>query len=163
MNKLSTTLLPLLAIAAFPVLVQAAPAVGDVGAIAIKEVNNANARHHFMMSVPIKLSGTAPIDIKDVTIQVDFYDLVDDKPQRSNGTVNHRWSTAPVDWRDGDTETLEIEFSQPIPAAEDAKRNYCGYIIRAYYKNELFAIRAEPKMLGETFPTPKTVDAKTAP
>ena len=90
-----------------------------------------------------------------------FYDVVDDKPQRTNANVSNRWSTAPVDWRDDDSEVLEVDYIQPLPDPRDPKResrNYYGYIVRIYYKDELQATRAEPTVLGQKFPASQTLE-----
>ena len=101
------------------------------------------------------------VNNKDLTVVVLFYDLVEDKPMKTSANVVSRWSTAPVDWREDDTEVLEVEYNQPLPDPHDTKREirkYYGYIVRVYYKDELQATRSEPSVLGQRFPASQTLE-----
>ncbi len=137
-----------------------------LGQIAMEDAHDPKALTHFKIKVPIQLRTKTKINVKDVVIQVLFYDNVDDKPQRTSADVQNRFSTAPVDWREEDTEILEVEYNQPAPDVRDPKREnrkYLGYVIRLYYKDELQATNAEPPVLGQKFPASQTLEKDAAP
>ena len=46
------------------------------------------------------------------------------------------------------------------PTSESGPRQYLGYIVRVYYKDELQAVRADPARLLNLFPPPVTVPAQ---
>ena len=71
-----------------------------------------------------------------------------------------------MDWRDDETEMLDVEYNQPVPESRDPKqeiRKFYGYIVRVYYKDELQATRAEPSSLGQRFPASQTLEKDAAP
>ncbi len=126
-----------------------------------EEMNDAKSLRHFVLRVPVQLRVKTKINVKDLVIQVIFYDVVDDKPLRTSANVKNRWSTAPVDWREDESEVLEVEYNQPVPESRDPKqeiRKYYGYIVRVYYKDELQATRSEPSALGQRFPASQTLE-----
>ena len=43
-----------------------------------------------------------------------------------------------------------------LPTSESGPRQYLGYIVRVYYKDQLQAVRAEPTRLLNLFPPPFT-------
>jgi tetratricopeptide (TPR) repeat protein len=136
-----------------------------IGTVETEEINDPKAMRRFLLKVPIQLRQKTRLNVKDVAIQVLFYDLVDDKPQRTSANVSNRFSTAPVDWREDNTEILEVEYNQPAPDPRDPKpenRKYFGYIIRLYYNDELQATRAEPPLLGQKFPASHTLEKEVA-
>jgi hypothetical protein len=136
-----------------------------LGDVETEELNDPAAARRFVLHVPIQLRLKTKVSVKDLTIQVLFYDVVEDKPQRTNANVTSRWSTAPVDWRGDETELLDVEYKQPVPDVSDprrALRNYYGYIVRLYYKDELQATRAEPLQLGQRFPASHTLEKDAA-
>ena len=126
-----------------------------------EEMHDAKSLRHFVLRVPVQLRLKTKINVKDLVIQVIFYDVVDDKPLRTSANVKNRWSTAPVDWREDESEVLEVEYDQPEPESRDSKqeiRKYYGYIVRVYYKDELQATRSEPSALGQRFPASQTLE-----
>ncbi len=46
--------------------------------------------------------------------------------------------------------------AEPLPNEEEGTRQYLGYIVRVYYKDELQAVRADPTRLLNLFPPPFT-------
>jgi hypothetical protein len=146
--------------------VPVANAMFGIGAVEKENIDDPRALRRFVLRVPIKIRERTKVNVKDLTVQVLFYDRVDDKPQRTSANVNHRWGTQPTDWRDDDTELLEVEYHQPLPDASDPKREnriYFGYIIRVYYKDELQATGAEPADLGQKFPASQTLEKDVSP
>ncbi len=113
------------------------------------------------LSIPIKArganSGGPPsVSVRDLTIQVLFYDTVDSKTLvQTTANVSSRWTSAPADWVDSNIETLEVDYQLPLPDAKAARREnrkYFGYLIRIYYKSELQASAGDPEQLVQQFP-----------
>ena len=135
-----------------------------LGTIETEELNDPKSARHLMLRVPIQLRLKTKISNRDLVVQVIFYELLDDKPVRINANVSNKWSSAPVDWREDETEVLEVEYNQPLPDGRDPKREnrkYYGFIARVYYKDELQATRAEPALLGQRFPAAQTLEKET--
>jgi len=120
----------------------------------------------FALRVPVKARPAEKVSVADVDIHVLFYDLVDGKtPVQTSADVSYRFASAPIDWANGDAETLEVEYSQQPPLARGRKteqRDYYGYIVRVYYKGELQDLRAEPEALNAKFPAPQTLDSNSS-
>ena len=94
-----------------------------------------------------------PINVKDVTIVVDFYDIVDDseiQPTSSDQPIAN-WKTYPVDWKSANSEIVEWKYCLPdFSMAEqkiDRKTEYYGFVARLYYKDLLTDIYANPRIL----------------
>ena len=108
------------------------------------------------LRIPIKARPREKIDVREVAIQVLFYDVVDKQNLvETTANVNSRWTTAPADWSDTDTETLEANYELPLPdprASRKENRKYFGYLVRVYYKAELQASTGEPEKLVQQFP-----------
>ena len=139
----------------------AASATFGLGAVESEEVRDLKSLRHLKVRVPLQLRLKTKINNKDLVVQVIFYDLVDDKLVRTNANYTKRWSTGPVDWREDDTEVLEVEYIQPLPDPHETKREnrkYYGYVVRVYYKDELQATRSEPSVLGQRFPASQTLE-----
>ena len=110
------------------------------------------------LSVPIRARMTEPVAVREMKIFVLFYDRVNGRDiVRTSANVSNRWSSPPVDWQDGDTETLEVSYELPHPPARGERREYFGYIVRLYYRGELQDTQAEPASLNQKFPPPYTL------
>jgi hypothetical protein len=137
-----------------------------IGIISMEEQADPDAERKFLLRVPLRAKPRARVEVRDVVIQVLFYDLVDNKDVvQTSANVNSRWASTPPDWSDGDTEVLEVEYAQAKADATEAKpeaRKYFGYIVRLYYKEELQDSRAEPARLGAQFPAPTTLPQETS-
>jgi tetratricopeptide (TPR) repeat protein len=143
-----------------------ASATFGIGPIEQEEMDDPRALRHFKLRIPIKIRERTKVSVNDLRVEVLFYDRVDDKPQRTSANVEHHWVTAPTDWRDDDTELLEVQYNQPLPDASDPKREnriYFGYIIRVYYKDELQATGSKPADLGQKFPASQTLEKDGSP
>ena len=144
----------------------AASATFAIGAIESEDLDDPKSARHFVLRVPVEQRIKTKVRVGDIFIQVLFYDLVDDKPIRTSADVSHKWSTMPMDFPENESEVLEVEYNLPLPEARDAKREnrkYYGYIVRAYYKEELQATRSEPQVLGQKFPASQTLEKDAAP
>jgi hypothetical protein len=119
-------------------------------------LQEANAGEKFKLRVPVKARPKSKIDVRDVVIQVFFYDIIDNQNiVATNANVSSRWTTLPADWADDDIEILEVEYAQPKPEKKAAEnRKYYGYVVRIYYKTELQDMRADPVKLLKQYPPP---------
>lgn len=134
-----------------------------LGVLEVKERKEGagNTPDKVVMEIPIKASAGTSVEVHDVVIQVYFYDRLEDATiVQTSADVTSRWVSGPPDWTDQQTETLEVEYSQPAANRPD-KRGYFGYVIRLYYKGELQAWRAEPPQLREKFPPPLNLQTGT--
>lgn len=129
--------------------------------ITTEEQHDENSSKHFTVHIPIKKRPNAHIDVKDLTLHILFYDIVDGQNVvQTSADVNFRWATPPADWADTDTEELAVEYRLPKVEAKAAKREnrkYFGYIVRIYYKGQLQASTAEPERLAQQYPPPPTL------
>jgi hypothetical protein len=110
------------------------------------------------LRVPIISRTDRPFSIGDMKVYVLFYDRLGGKDVvRTSANVSNRWSSPPADWRDGDTETLEVSYELPPSPVKGEKREYYGYGVRLYYRGELQDSQAEPAALLQKFPPPATL------
>ena len=137
-----------------------------VGEITSEQDAEGPAMQRLTLRVPLMVRPQTKIDVRDMVIQVLFYDTLDDKKDvRTNANVSSRWATSPPDWNGDETEVLEVEYHQAAPdpkAATKENRKYACYIVRVYYKDELQAARAAPPRLAQQFPAPQFLE-KDAP
>lgn len=128
------------------------------------DTEDPSAATKFVLRVPLKAKPHMPIDVRDVVIQVYFYDQINDQDiVQTNANVSSYWSTLPADWTDDDIEVLEVEYTQPKPAERtppDQLRKFFGYVVRVYYRNELQDMRAEPVTLLKKYPPPLTLQTE---
>lgn len=135
--------------------------------IEVEEIDDPDLKKRILMNVHIKARPNIELDVRSVMIQVFFYEMVDDEHILiTNSDVNFQWATDPPDWRQRNTEILEVEYRQAESGAgEDAEvgaydsRDYYGYIAKIYYQDELQDVRAEPRRLLEIHPPPLTLQA----
>ncbi len=132
-----------------------------LGAVRAEERPDAESSKKFLLHIPVKARPRSKIEVRDLVIHVMFYDKVDGKNVvQTSANVNSKWLTAPADWAEGDTEELAVEYQLPRPEPGRAKREsreYFGYIVRVYYKQQLQAAVAEPERLGQQYPAPATL------
>jgi hypothetical protein len=124
--------------------------------ITAEDQDDRSSAKHLTLRIPIKARAREKVEVRDLTIQVLFYDIVDNQNLvQTTANVSSRWTTAPADWLDSSTETLEVDYQLPIPDAKAARREnrkYFGYLVRVYYKNELQASAGHPEKLVQQFP-----------
>jgi hypothetical protein len=124
--------------------------------VTTEEQDDRASAKHLALRIPIKARAREKVDVRDLTIQVLFYDIVDNSNLvQTTANVSSRWTTAPADWLDSNVETLEVLYQLPLPDAKAARREnrkYFGYLIRVYYKGELQAGAGEPERLLQQFP-----------
>lgn len=131
-----------------------------LGLIEVRAVDleDENSKRKLKLRIGLKARTDAQIDVRDVIIQVYFYDLLDGQDiVQTNAEVSSQWATSPADWSDDGIELLEVEYNQPLPSQDEElaeDREYLGYIVRVYYKDQLEDVRADPVRLLELFPPP---------
>ena len=129
-----------------------------IGSTALTAEQDASAAKKFMLTVPVRAGTGEPISVRDMKVYVLFYERANGKEiTRTIANVSNRWASAPIDWKEGDTETLEVTYELPALQARAEHREYYGYIVRLYYRMELQDTKAEPASLNTKFPPPFTL------
>ncbi len=130
------------------------------------EENDPVSKKSVNLKIGLKARPGSEIDVRDVVIQVFFYDRLDGEHiVQTNAQVSSKWITPPADWRDDGIEILQVGYRQPLKRdeemlPEEASREYHGYIVRVYYKDELEDVRAEPISLLTLFPPALEVETQ---
>ncbi len=136
-------------------------ALVGLGKITTEDLSDAESLKKFKLRIPIKARPRSKIEVRDLVIHVLFYDKVDGKNVvQTSANVNSRWVSSPADWADTDTEELAVEYQLPRPDPGRAKREtreFFGYLVRVYYKQQLQAATAEPERLAQQYPAPPTL------
>lgn len=115
----------------------------------LKDTSTKAPGKNLLLTIPIQKAQPDDLDVKDVTIQVHFYDqLKDGTVQRTESESAYRWTNTPIDWKNG-SESLEVNY---INNAKREEKRLHGYVIALYYKDRLQDFRAEPQKLGNQFP-----------
>ena len=129
--------------------------VMGIGSIALTDDQDPSAAKKFTLVVPVRASMTEAVAVREMKVFVLFYERMNGKEiTKTAANVSNRWTSAPVDWKDGETETLEVSYELPTPQARTEHREYYGYIVRLYYRGELQDTKAEPASLNQKFPAP---------
>jgi hypothetical protein len=129
-----------------------------IGSTVITEEQDPSAAKKFALTVPIRARMAEPVAVREMKVFVLFYERMNGKEiTRTIANVSNRWTSQPVDWKDGDTETLEVSYELPAQQAHTEHREYYGYIVRLYYRGELQDTKAEPASLNQKFPPPYTL------
>jgi hypothetical protein len=121
-------------------------------------------RRNFTLEVPVQRGGNNRIEVRDVSVQVQFYDQLNARTlERTNAAIRWKWASAPVDWTDDSTETLEVEYHQATNRSNGEERRFFGYVASVYYKDKLLDMRADPPRLGQQYPPPRLLARDAAP
>ena len=129
-----------------------------IGKVAMVDDPDPAVTRKFILNVPIRSRTAEVIAVNSVYIRVLFYEKVNGKDiAKTIANVSNRWASPPVDWREGDSETLEVSYELAAPPARGEKREYHGYMVRLYYRGELQDTQAEPASLLQRFPPPNTL------
>lgn len=129
-----------------------------IGSTGLTEEQDAAAAKKFTLTVPVRAGTAESISVRDMKVFVLFYERMSGKEvARTIANVSNRWSSPPVDWKEGDTEILEVTYELLAQQARTEKREYYGYIVRLYYRGELQDTKAEPVSLNQKFPPPYTL------
>lgn len=139
----------------------AGPSNGKVlalGPVALADDPDPSSAKRFALAVPIRARAAEAVAVNEMKVFVLFYERVNGKDiAKTIADVGNRWTSAPVDWKDGDTETLEVSYDLSTQQARTEKRDYYGYIVRLYYRGELQDTKAEPAGLSQKFPASPTL------
>ncbi len=139
----------------------AVPANGKVlaiGPLALTDDPDPSAAKRFTLAVPIRARASEEVAVNEMKVYVLFYERVNGKElAKTIAEVGNRWTSAPVDWKEGDTETLEVSYDLGAQQARAERREYHGYIVRLYYRGDLQDTKAEPASLSQKFPAPQTL------
>lgn len=128
-----------------------------------RDESDAASARKFTLIVPVKAKPKARIDVREVIVQVLFYDAVNNRAlERTTAAVSYKWADPPADWSDGDLEQLEVSYNLPALHVADEERKYYGYVVSVYYKNALQDFRADPPALGQRAPPPKQLATDSA-
>lgn len=100
------------------------------------------------LQLAIKSRSREPIEVPQVKVQVYFYDELNNEIVPSKAQVTSRWLTAPVDWKNGKPELLEVRY---LSDTADPDVRFAGYVVAIYYKGDLQDCRAEPPKLKKLF------------
>lgn len=130
-----------------------------LGRITVADETGAPGKR-FTLSIPILArAGAVTNPRQEVVTQVRFYDQINGKEVvPTNANVAYRFASPPADWADGGTETLEVDYNQPLVGKDDPSgenRRYYGYAVRIYFKGQLQSSIAEPMALIQKFPEPE--------
>jgi hypothetical protein len=127
-----------------------------LGDITRRDESDPAAVRKFTLNVPVKAKPRARIDVREVIVQVLFYDAVNNRSlDRTTAEVKYKWVEPPADWGDGDVEKLEVSYLLPQLRVADEERKYYGYIVSLYYKNALQDFRSDPPALAQRSPPVK--------
>ena len=96
----------------------------------------------------IKSHSREPIEVPQVKVQVYFYDEQNGEIVPSKAQVTSRWLSAPVDWKNGKPELLEVRY---LSDTADPDVRFAGYVVAIYYKGDLQDCRADPPKLKKLF------------
>ena len=141
-----------------------ADAVLSLLPITREEKSHEFSTERFALHIPIKSPPDMSINVRDLTIHVLFYDIVDgENVVQTSANVNSRWENPPADWKNSDTEHLTVEYELPKPRDTDGKienRKYYGYLVRLYYQKRLQGFAGEPQRLLQQYPPLPTLPSE---
>jgi hypothetical protein len=100
------------------------------------------------LQLAIKSRSREQIDVPQVKVQVYFYDEQNGEIFPSKAQVTSRWLSAPVDWKNGKPELLEVRY---LSDTADPDVRFAGYVVAIYYKGDLQDCRADPPKLKKLF------------
>ena len=100
------------------------------------------------LQIAIKARSRETIDVPQVKVQVYFYDEENGEVVPSKAQVTSKWLSAPVDWKDGNPELLEVHY---LPDSADPETHFAGYVVAVYYKGDRQDCRAAPARLEKLF------------
>ncbi len=129
-----------------------------LGEITTEDDRDPGAAKKFTLMVPVDARTSEPIAVREMKVFVLFYDRMNGKDiVKTVANVSNHWVSSPVDWKDGETETLEVNYELPALLARSDHREFYGYIVRVYYRGELQETKAQPASLSQKFPASATL------
>lgn len=156
----------------------AAPAPGrtmKIGEVKVAEEAPTGEGQKVSLSVVIDaVPGSEPVG-EDLSLLVYFYDRdAAGEVRPSTADTSYLYPTEPYDWKVNGTETIVVNYRQPVFTAEQKRdlgeRSFHGYAIELYYRDELqdkiampgdvAALRSAPA--EESGPAPRPVKPENA-
>jgi hypothetical protein len=122
------------------------------------------SRRSFTLNVPVQRINDSKIEVRDVSVQVQFYDQMGNRMlERTNAAIRWKWASSPVDWLDEKIEFLEVEYRQTSGKHNGEDRRFFGYVASVYFKDKLIDSRAEPPRLGQQYPPSRILSRESVP
>jgi hypothetical protein len=126
-------------------------------------ITDPKALQHFTLHIPIKVRPKVRVDVKEVMVQVLFYDLSDGGAVvQTCANVKSHWDSPPADWTHTNIEDLNVDYQLMRPqnrtTALNENRQYYGYVVRVYYRKRLQATTAQPSSLAQKYPSPPILE-----
>lgn len=107
------------------------------------------------LRLAVKARPGETIDVRDVRINVTFYETFNGEIVPTMSRVQSMWFTTPVDWKGEGVEILEVKYELPrIGPDGGPPPDFYGYVVNIYHRGQLQETRAEPAELQELFPAP---------
>ena len=125
------------------------------GTIIESKPENQKTGEIVIINMEIKSQLKIKPNVKDVSLIIDFYDIVDDVKIQTTFSDQPQatWKTMPIDWTSGKSEIVEWKYHLPSFSTEEKNniesRRYYGFVSRLYYKDILQDIYANPRTLLE--------------
>jgi hypothetical protein len=133
-----------------------------LGDVTRRDETDPGATRKFTLTIPVKAKPRARIDVREVIVQVQFFDVVNGRAlDRTGADTKYKWLEPPADFADGDLEKLEVSYTLPALRVADEERKYYGYIVTLYYKNALQDFRSDPPTLAQRSPPVKQLAPET--
>ncbi len=124
-----------------------------------------------VLRMAIERRNNDQIDPRMINVHIFFYE--EDKTGAITVSLSNpspQWVTHPADWRDEQSEVLEVEYPLPdggLPGNSTefagGGRKYYGYVLGVYYKGKLQDMRADPSDLVSLYPLASTFETKAVP
>ena len=130
----------------------------SIGTAEVTEEADPAAAKKFVLTVPVQAGNSENVAVREMKVFVLFYERMNGREiAKTVANVSNRWTSSPVDWKDGEAEILEVSYELPALQARTERREYYGYIVRLYYRGRLQDAKAEPASLLQKFPAPATL------
>jgi len=124
-----------------------------------------------ILRVPVEADPKTRPAAADMAMLVYFYDRVNGtRTEASTADTSQNFITAPYTWQENGLEVIEVVYHQPEftegQKRELGERQYYGYIIELYYRDQLQDTAADPPELSALdpgAPTPPEAERPTGP
>jgi len=104
--------------------------------------------------VPIVASPGTVVDPSKMDIHVFLFEEINNGErieQVRAETPQQNWVSAPVDWKEGGSEAIDVTYDLPPPKPGEVrdlgKRSFHGFIVKLFYQNRLAGEQAQPQSL----------------
>ncbi|MEM9017266.1 MAG: hypothetical protein AAGC68_09635, partial [Verrucomicrobiota bacterium] len=113
-----------------------------VGEVSVEEQPAGSDGQRVALRITIDADPATNPSGEELSLVVYFYDLVDgSRIEASTADTSEFYPTEPYDWQTDGTEVIVVNYHQPRFSEEQARelgqRNYYGYVIELYYRDQL--------------------------